>query len=473
MTVTAEAAEFTAATRPGDVPGDVAEAAKRSIVDGFGLAVAGLRSEPGALATEYAAEFAPAGQQNTGQEDAGRSAARQPGTRTRLPARFAAFAAGVCIHADDFDDTQLAASADRVYGLLTHPTAPVLAAAAAVADARGLSGVELLTGYAVGVEVATKVAEAIDPRHYQDGFHSTGTAGTIGAAAAVANLLRLDPGATATVLGLAASQAAGLRENFGTMTKPFHAGRAAESAIVSADLAGRGWTAAPDILEAPRGFFRAAGGGFDPSLITGRLGSPWTFSEPGVSIKPFPSGSLTHPAMCALADLVTGHDIKPADIAAIYAGTNRHMPTALIHHRPANALQAKFSMEYCLAVTAIERTPGLADFTGERVGRPDVQDLLRRVEFTVDPEADAAGFNTMYSIVRVSLADGTTIEERRQFATGSPQHPMSADQLLGKFDRNLAWAGLADAARRSAAAERLLDLEHEPAVPALLDLLVP
>ncbi|MGH3203983.1 MAG: MmgE/PrpD family protein [Streptosporangiaceae bacterium] len=464
MTVTAEAATFASRTRAADIPSDVAAAAKRSVVDGFGLAVAGLRSAPGSLATRYAAEFAPA---------VGGGTARQPRTRTRLPARFAAFAAGVCIHADDFDDTQLAVSADRVYGLLTHPTAPVLAAAAAVADARDLSGADLLTGYTVGVEVATKVAEAINPRHYQDGFHSTGTAGTIGAAAAAANLLGLDPAATARVLGLAASQAAGLRENFGTMTKPFHAGRAAESAVVSADLVGRGWTAAPDILEADRGFFRAAGGGFDPSLISGQLGAPWTFSEPGVSIKPYPSGSLTHPAMCALADIVTSQDIKPADIAQIYVGTNRHMPTALIHHRPANALQAKFSMEYCLAVTAIERTPGLADFTDERVDRPDVQDLLRRVEFAVAPEADAAGYNTMYSIVRVTLASGAAIEERREFAVGSPQYPMPAGQVRGKFDRNLSWAGHTDPARRDEAAERLLGLEREPAFRALLDLLEP
>jgi 2-methylcitrate dehydratase PrpD len=317
------------------------------------------------------------------------------------------------------------------------------------------------------------VAEAINPRHYQDGFHSTGTAGTLGAAAAVANLLRMDPDATARVLGLAASQAAGLRENFGTMTKPFHAGRAAESAVVSADLVGRGWTAAPDILEADRGFFRAAGGGFDPSLISGQLGSPWTFSEPGVSIKPYPSGSLTHPAMCALADIVTGQDIKPADIARLYVGTNRHMPTALIHHRPGNALQAKFSMEYCLAVTAIERTPGLADFTDERVERPDVQDLLQRVEFAVDPEADAAGYNTMYSIVRVSLASGATVEERREFGLGSPQYPMSDAQVRDKFDRNLSWAGHADPARRKEAAERLLGLEREPSAGVLLDLLQP
>ena len=128
-------------------------------------------------------------------------------------------------------------------------------------------------------------------------------------------------------------------------------------------------------------------------------------------------------------------------------------------------------MEYCLAVTAIERNPGLADFTDERVARSDAQDLLQRVEFAVDPEADASGYNTMYSIVRVTLATGATIEERREFAVGSPQYPMSAGQLRGKFDQNLSWAGHADPDRRDEAADRLLALEREPSVRALLDLL--
>src|SRR5205814_6196019 len=153
------------------------------------------------------------------------------------------------------------------------------------------SGKDLLIAYHIGVEVETKIAEAIAPRHYDQGFHSTGTCGTFGAAATAARLRGLDITRTLYALGIAGGEAAGLRENFGTMTKPFHAGRAAESGVVAADLAGRGWTAATTILEADRGFFRAAGGGYDPSLIEGQLGNPWTFDDPGVSIKPHPSGS--------------------------------------------------------------------------------------------------------------------------------------------------------------------------------------
>ena len=151
------------------------------------------------------------------------------GASERLPARFAAFANGVSIHADDYDDTQLAVAKDRVYGLLMHPTAPALPPALALAERDGRSGRDMMLAYQVGVEVACKVAEAILPRHYQQGFHSTATCGAIGAAAAAAKLLGLDRDDVRRALSLGASQAGGLRENFGTMTKPFHAGRAAES----------------------------------------------------------------------------------------------------------------------------------------------------------------------------------------------------------------------------------------------------
>ena len=157
-----------------------------------------------------------------------------------MPARFAAFANGLAIHADDYDDTQLAVAKDRVYGLLTHPTAPALPPVLALAERDRRSGADLMLAYQVGVEVECKVAEAILPRHYQHGFHSTATCGSIGAAAAAAKLLGLDREATRRALSLGATQAGGLRENFGTMTKPFHAGRAAENGVVAAEIAALG-----------------------------------------------------------------------------------------------------------------------------------------------------------------------------------------------------------------------------------------
>jgi len=365
--------------------------------------------------------------------------------------RFAAFANGIAIHADDYDDTQLAVKPDRVYGLLTHPTAPVLSAVLAVAEAEDRGGADLLDAYIVGTEVEMKVSEAIDPRHYNDGFHSTGTIGPIGAAAGVARLRRADETTTQRALGIAASQSAGLRESFGTMTKPFHAGRAAESGVVALDLAMRGWTAAENILEAPRGFFRAAGGGYDAASIEGALGRPWSFDSPGVSIKPHPSGSLTHPGMRVMLRLIEEHDLRPQQVRRVRVGTNRNMPNALIHHRPRTELNAKFSMEFCMAILLLERKAGLAQFTDEVVARDDVQQLIERIDFDVHPEAEAAGYEKMTTIVEVELADGRVVRGRADFGKGSPADPMSDAELEAKFRDCAAWGGLIDEDARTVA----------------------
>src|SRR5438477_10453171 len=277
--LTAYVADFIVSTRASDIPADVAHLGKRSILDGLGLALAGAASETGRIIRRYLDSLGIAA-------DSGSTVI---GGDSRLPARFAAFANGVSIHADDYDDTQLAIAKDRVYGLLTHPTAPALPPVLALAERGRMSGRELMTAYQAGVEVECKVAEAILPRHYQQGFHSTATCGSIGAAAGAAKLLGLDREATRRAISIGATQAGGLRENFGTMTKPFHAGRAAENGVVAAELAALGFTASTNGLEADRGFFRAAGGGYSPEMIRDRLGEPWTFDFPGVSIKPHPS----------------------------------------------------------------------------------------------------------------------------------------------------------------------------------------
>jgi 2-methylcitrate dehydratase PrpD len=427
--VTTAVAEFCSRTRFADVPGDVLALGKKSILDGLGLALAGSVARTGAICRDYLRTIASVSGPST-----------VLGSSMKAPVRFAAFVNGVGIHADDYDDTQLAVAPDRVYGLLTHPTASVLPAALATAEASALSGRDLLLAYHVGVEVACKVAEAIAPRHYQDGFHSTGSCNAFGAASAAAKLRGFDERKVARALGLAASQASGLRENFGTMTKPFHAGHAAEAGIVSADLVDLGWTASEAILEAPRGFFQAAGGGFDPAAIVGRLGRPWTFADPGISIKPHPSGSLTHPGMTELARLVREHAIRADEVERVDVGTNRNMPNALIHHRPTDGLQAKFSMEYCMAAILLFGKADLSEFEDEVVRRPDVQAMLQRVRFGVHPEAEAAGYNKMTTIIDVHLRNGRTISGRADFGKGSPANPMSYDEVAGKFERCAAFA---------------------------------
>ena len=432
VSITDHCAGFITATQSRDIPKDVAHLGKRSVLDGIGLALAGAASETGTITRRYLKALGFSGE----------GGCTVIGSSLPVPARFAAFANGISIHADDYDDTQLAVAKDRVYGLLTHPTAPALPPALALAEREHRSGADLMLAYQVGVEVECKVAEAIMPRHYQTGFHSTATCGSIGAAAAAAKLLGLDREATRRALSLGATQAGGLRENFGTMTKPFHAGRAAENGVTAAEIAALGFTASPNGLEADRGFFRAAGGGYNPEMIEGMLGAPWTFRAPGVSIKPHPSGSLTHPGMAVMMDLVTRHDIRPEQVERVVVGTNHNMPNALIHHKPKNELQAKFSMEFCMAILILERKAGLGEFTDAVVNRPDVQAMIGRVEFGVNAEAEAAGFDKMTTIIEVHLADGKVLRGRADFGKGSPANPMSDAELSEKFRQCAAWGGL-------------------------------
>ncbi|MDA7984015.1 MAG: MmgE/PrpD family protein [Alphaproteobacteria bacterium] len=412
---------FALDTRFEALPPGVLDEGRKSMLDGFGLALSGSAAKTGDMARRHIREVAATGPCTV------------IGSDLRTAPRFAAFANGVGIHADDYDDTQLAVAPDRVYGLLTHPTAPALPAAYAVAEQIGASGRDLVLAYQLGVEVECKIAEAISPRHYQHGFHTTATCGTMGAATAAMKLRGFDLDAGLRAFAIAASQSAGLRENFGTMTKPFHAGRASESGVVAVDMAAMGWTAARQILEAHRGFFQAAGGGYDISAVRDALGDPWTFDSPGVSIKPHPSGSLTHPGMTKMLDLIRENGVVPDSVAKVRVGANHNFMNALIHHRPENELQAKFSMEFCMAILLLEGGAGLPEFTDEVVLRPDVRAMIEKVDFYVSDEAEAAGYQKMTTIIDIEMKDGSVLSGRADFGKGSPQNPMSYDEVADKF----------------------------------------
>ena len=456
--LTRRVAEFAAGAAFADIPDEVLELGKKSVLDGFGLALSGSAAKSGKIVLRHIRALGCAGP------------ATVIGTGDKTAPRFAAFANGVGVHADDYDDTQLAVAADRVYGLLTHPTAPALPPALAMAEAAARSGRDFLLAYHVGVEIETKIAEAISPRHYQHGFHSTGACGTFAAAAAAAKLRGLDAEATARALAIAGSQSAGLRENFGTMTKPFHAGRACESGIVAADFAADGWTATDKILESPRGFFQAHGGGYDLEAIDGKLGAPWTFQSPGVSIKPHPSGSLTHPGMTKMAELIREHQIKPGDVEEVRAGTNHNMQNALIHRDPQDELQAKFSMEFCLAVLLVTGRGNLPEFADEVVRRGDIREMIKRIRFEVHPEAEAAGYDKMTTILDIRLKDGRTVSGRADFGKGSPANPMTYDEVAEKFRGCAAFAGFPEerAEQVIAATRRMEDVSDMREVGAML-----
>lgn len=453
MTPTARIATFAADIADDDVPPPVRELAKRHILDTLGLMVAGSTTEGCRISLSLIEEMG------------GHEQATLIGTARRFSVLQAAYANGEAAHALDYDDTQLAASPDRVYGLLMHPSAPILGAVLPVGEWTHATGEQLIVAFGIGVEVACTIAEAMDPTHYRSGFHTTGTIGALGAAVAVGRLLRLDRRSMEAALGVAASTSAGLRENFGTMTKPLHAGRAAENGTLAALRVARGHTAAPGILEAPRGFFPAYSGA-DPSVIEGSLGNPWTAIWPGISIKPYPSGSLTHPAVDATLELVVEHDLRPEAVEEIHVAVNRYMPQALLHDLPTDELQAKFSMKYGVAIALLDRRVGIEQFARARVMRDDAQTWVRRVVVEVDDRADAVGYDQMYSVVSIRLKDGTSLERQASYARGSPSKPMTDQEATTKFRECVALVRATDA-ESDRLIEEVAQLERSPDVARL------
>ncbi len=421
MSLTHYVAEFSLSLDYDDIPEGVRRTAIEHILDGYGLALSGHAEEGHAILRRYAQRA---------------SCAEEVvvfGTSLRSTAELASLVNGQAMHAMDYDDTQLSTNPASVYGLLTHPTTPVLGATSAVAELTGASGRDLLTAYVAGVEVACRTSDASDPRHYQKGFHSTGTFGAIGAAAGAAKLFGLTTEQTQFCLGIAASLSGGYRENFGTMTKPLHAGQAAQAGVFAARLAHDGFTAARNILEAKRGMYEASSDGYEPTRIDGKLGSPFFLEDPGVSIKPYPSGSLSHPGQDAVLELVREHDLKPEDVTEAIAGTNSATTNALIYPLPQTALEAKFSFPFFLAIAILRHKVGIEEFRDEVVLDPEVQELMKRCHHVVDEEIDARGFQHMDTRVVIKLKDGRVLEKLESFATGPPNKPMTHDQLETKF----------------------------------------
>ena len=420
-TMTQEVVQYIQGLTFEEIPSDVRQELTRCLVDGIGVVLSGVPAACSQIIQRYIRESATPG------------AASVLGTGITTSAELAALANGVAGHAEDFDDTQLSTSPDRLYGLLTHPTTPALAGTLAVAQEVGASGREFLTALCVGFEVECKIAEAINPDHYVKGHHTTGTVGTFAAAAAAAKLWQLTPEQTGFALGIAASKSAGIRANFGTMTKPYHAGAAAQNGVTAARLARLGYQADPTALDGQWGYFQVKGGGSDPERLLGKLGNPYTVINPGVSVKPYPCGSLSHPSMDTLLDLILEHDILPEQVEEVRLGAGYNILNPLRYLDPQNELEAKFSLQFCLGILLLRRRAGLQEFTDEVVLSPEVRDMMRRVHTYHSPDIEAKGAEKMRSLVEVRLKDGRTVQREAFTSRGQPDRPMSREELVAKF----------------------------------------
>ena len=424
LKTTAAAAEFVEKVTLDAIPAEALRIGTRCLLDGLGLFVAGSEERTVQILADDA-------QQTGGSADA---LLLRRGDN-RVPAPIAARVLGTAGHAHDWDDSQVSVDPEHMYGLLTHPTIPPLSGALVTAQKLGgVDGKTFMVAFLTGFEVECKISEWMLPQHYVKGMHSSGTVGTFGAYAAAAKLLQLSADQLRSGFGLAASFAAGIRCNFGTMTKPLHVGRAAENGLTAALLAARGFTADPDALDGPWGFYAVHGGGVSIEKLSQGFGRTWTIVEPGVSIKPYPCGVLTHPTIDLMLKLVTEHDVKPDDITAVrvYAGTNILKP--IRYPVAANHLQAKFSLPAALAMIALARAAGKREFSDDFVGSAPMQAMQRRITSELDPEIEKMGFDKMRSRIALRLKDGRTVEgwadERYR---GGPENPLSDAELESKL----------------------------------------
>jgi 2-methylcitrate dehydratase PrpD len=417
--------EFISGARWPEFPSDVVALGKRCIIDGLGVMLAGSTTAAAGILREY-----------TRAGDARADATAFGPEPFKTGAAAAALLNGTSGHALDWDDTQLSTTADRIFGLLTHPTMPPLAAALALGEREHASGAQFLEAFLTGFEVECKVSEAIHPHHYKKGFHSSGTVGTFGATVAAAKLLRLDREATAHALAIAASMASGIRVNFGTMTKPLHVGRASQNGVIAAELAAKGFTGGHDALDPPWGFFQvfSFGDGFDSQRIAGKLGNPYTIVSPGVSIKPYPCGVLGHPMMDAMRKLVIANDLQPEQITAIRVRAGSNILNPLRYPIAQNELEAKFCPAFMVSAIALRRKAGIHEFTDEFVRSAPVQQMMARVERVLDPEIEARGFDKIRSTIEVELEDGRRlVEHADERYRGGPDRPFTREELHEKF----------------------------------------
>jgi 2-methylcitrate dehydratase PrpD len=340
------------------------------------------------------------------------------GRREKVDIASAALINGIASHTWDFDDTHLKT--------IIHPAGPVASAALALAEHLGQSGRDLIDALVLGIEVSCRLGNAIYPDHYDRGWHITGTTGMLGSAAACARLLGLDAAHTQMALGIAASQPIGLREQFGTMTKPFHPGGAARVGLMSALMAQHGYTASRRALEAPRGLLQVFSDKTDWREITEALGTRWEIALN--TYKPFACGIVIHPSIDGCVQLRNLHGLKAVDIQSVTVRVHSLVLELTGKKTPATGLESKFSVYHSCAAGLLYGQAGEHEYTDEVVSRPEVLALRAKVDAVVDE-----GIGEAAADVRIRTTDGRDLHVFVEHAIGSTERPISDAQLRAKF----------------------------------------
>lgn len=423
MGTTQRMAQFIVNARFEDIPQPALDLAKLCLLDAVGCAVYGTTRPLGKIITELVDELG------------GTPVARVLGTGIETNAPNAALANGTLGHAEDFDDM----------GSGAHQAVLLMPVVLALGEERSLNGKEALTAYLVGLDITANVSLNMGPDHYGKGWHGTSSTGTMGSTAAAAKMLRLDEMQTRMALGLGASQASGLRGNFGTMTKPFHPGRACQSGVLAAKMAQKGYESNPNIMENRFGYAAVLGEQMTQlGNMSRHLGYPWAIMgtgrdvATGVDIKIWPCCGGTHAANTAVTRILAEHSFKAADVASVDVVTTDNPSCAAPNLRwPKSGLQGKFSTWYTIASLIVDGGRlDLSSFTNEAAARPAVQDLLKRVNIEQHREVlgrpNRALGGESYCEVSVTLKNGQVLSSRAE-GHGDTYGWESRDKVFAKF----------------------------------------
>jgi 2-methylcitrate dehydratase PrpD len=410
-------ANFIVNTTYEDLPEKAIQIAKMSLIDSIGTCLAGSTTDAGQIITDYL------------REEKSRPEATVIAKGFKASAGDAALANGTMMHALDYDDTS-----ENFFG---HPTTVILPAVMAAGEWKKISGKEALLAYILGYEIGNKIGYGMGPTPFDTGWHATGTFGALASVAASAKVLKLNIHQTRMAMGMAASMAAGIRQNVGTMTKPLHAGNAARSGIFATILASKGFTADQAILEAPIGYAHVFGGNSTPDLgrMTNNLGSPFEIISGPPIIKLYPSCRATAGPLDAILNIVQEHNFEADDVFEVECLTSSHTPKVLIHNQPKTAMEGKFSIQYCMAVAILDKSAGLNQFIDDRLKDPRMQELMAKVRYTHPPEWGSSPVDSMRGKVEivVKLKNGKEFSSLVKSSKGDTENPLKLSDIETKF----------------------------------------
>ncbi|MBM4263468.1 MAG: MmgE/PrpD family protein [Deltaproteobacteria bacterium] len=412
MDVTAKLAQFAVNTRYDALPAQAIKTAKVAIRDCLGVALAGSKEEDAKIAAHVA------------REEQAKEETTVIGNNFKSSALNAALANGTAAHAMDYDHS---------FTLMGQPTAPIIPATFALGEALGASGRQIIEAYAIGYEVTAKLVHSLrDSTH--EGWHGPSSLGAFGAAASCAKLLGLDEARTQMALGITASLASGVVANFGTMTKPLHVGHGARNGVLAAKLAQAGFTANNAAIEHAVGYYNVHHGGTPVNeAAIGELGRSWALLSDGLRIKPYPCGGLTHQVIDSILEFRGKHNLTPDVVESVKVDVVKHTFDRIAFRVPQNGIQGKFCMPYLVARALIDGKVSLHAFTDQAVRDPKILAFAEKVEMNLDTALKKTDAGGRPCRVTVQLKNGQTYTREAQHAKGSPEFPMSEEELRGKF----------------------------------------